>query len=107
MKRDVGNIEIKQFTKERDEALLSMDKDRILAHMRKWGVPVPREGIFWLAVHKARTGATSLPMFERAASKRWLIVHGMHSLDDGDVLPPVEGPEQQKYLKRCRQFGCV
>jgi hypothetical protein len=78
-------MNIEEFVRERDEALLSMDKEKILAYMKKYGVRLPPDELFWLIVHKARTGATSLPMAERAKSKEWLIAHGSHSLDDGDV----------------------
>lgn len=93
-----------QFVRERDKALLSMDKERIIAHMKKYGSPVPRDEIFWLTIHKARTGAVSLPMAERAASKWWLHRFGSRGMDDGDVLPPLTKSANRKYTQLCEKF---
>lgn len=83
---------MKDFVAERDAALLSMDKDRLLAYGKKWGVDwkfVPgKEYWFWASVHMARTGAKSLPMEARAESKRWLTQRGLRSMDDGSVVLP-------------------
>lgn len=82
-------MNFKEFVKDRDEALLSLDKEKIMAYARKWGVNellIPRqEEIFWIAIHKARTAAKSLPMEARSESKRWLQARGFHSMDDGEV----------------------
>lgn len=80
-------MDIKQFVKERDEALLSMDENKIRAHFLKWNKKeLPKDlEVFWMTIHKARTGATSLPMAERQKSKQWLSEKGLHSLDDGDI----------------------
>lgn len=76
----------KAMVKARDEALLSMDKERIKGYAKKYGVPLPEdEQTFWIGVHKARTAATGLPMAARSESKRWLLERGYHALDDGDV----------------------
>jgi hypothetical protein len=82
---------MKGFVAERDAALLSLDKDKILAYGDKWGVDwklVPgKEYWFWVSVHMARTGAKSLPMEARIESKRWLTERGLRSMDDDIVLP--------------------
>lgn len=99
------NSRIKQFVKERDAALLSMDREKILAYARKWGANMPGdERVFWAAVHKARTATASLPMFERAASKAWLEQRGFQSMDNGDVLPPTDPTKIKKYFKRLMDF---
>jgi hypothetical protein len=78
--------EIAAFVAERDEVLLSLDKQRILDFWAKYDVPEPSsEHAFWGAVHKARTGNRNLPMDARSESKRWLLERGMTSFDDGDV----------------------
>ena len=42
------------FIKERNEALLSLDKKKIIAYMKKYGISIPQnEKIFWAGVHKA------------------------------------------------------
>lgn len=99
---------MKQFVKERNAALLSMDKATLLAYFAKWSdkQPPSDEKVFWASVHMARTGAESLPMFERAASKRWLIGRRLRTMDDGDVMPPTDDVEGKKYMARCREFGC-
>lgn len=85
--RNPGPIEIQQFLTERREALLSMDKIKILAYAQKWGVKnLPQnEETFWIAIHKARTGATDLPIEERRKSKKRLTERGFYGLDDGDI----------------------
>lgn len=79
----------KEFVKDRDDALLSLDKEKILAYGRKWGVNellIPKqEENFWIAIHKARTAAKTLPMAARSESKQWLQERGFRSMDDGDV----------------------
>ena len=99
---------MKEFAKERDAALLSMDKAKLLAYFQEWSdkQPPSDEKVFWASVHMARTGALSLPMFERAASKRWLLSRKLRTMDDGDVLPPFEPGELEKYVLRCQEFGC-
>ena len=80
------DAELKRWKEERDAALLSLDRDKILAYCRRWGIRMPNfEPAFWAAVHKARTALRSLPMSARASSKRWLREHGLRSEDDGDV----------------------
>ena len=66
--------------------LLALDLDGIIALMKQVGSPLPssRE-VALIAMHEARTGATSLPMKARAESKAWLIGHGYKPWDDGDV----------------------
>lgn len=87
MKNDVM-AEIKAFVRERDEMLLACDVDRLLAfhakHMPQFP-DFPSRDVAELALHKARTGAKSLPMEERLKSKRWLRERGSASLDDGDL----------------------
>jgi hypothetical protein len=68
--------------------------------------PPSDEDVFWASIHMARTGALSLPMFERAASKKWLLARNLRTMDDGEVLPPLELDKLEKYLRRCQEFGC-
>lgn len=79
--------EIKQFNRERNEAMLSMDEQKIRAMVRKWNdteMPSHME-TFWGAVHKAITGCLQLPIERRRESKAWLDARGWKSLDDGDL----------------------
>lgn len=79
--------ELDQFNKERNEALLSLDEQRIRAMVRKWNkVEMPADAdVFWGTVHKAITGALALPLEFRRQSKAWLDEHGLRSRDDGDL----------------------
>lgn len=99
-------MDIEQFLADRKQALLSMDQATIEAYMEKYEVPRPSGNrVFWLMVHKARTGDTTLPMFERAASKEWLRRAGSRSMDDGDVLPPTKPAEAKRYFDRLKEWG--
>lgn len=42
------------FIKERNEALLSLNKNKIIKYMNKYNIKIPKdEKIFWCGVHKA------------------------------------------------------
>src|SRR5512138_260230 len=71
---------VKQFVAERDRALLSLDESTIRAHMAKWSIRTPEDpDLFWVGIHKARTGCLSLPREARLLSKMWLTARGYHS----------------------------
>jgi len=91
-------MNLAEFVKDRDEALLSLDYDKIIAYGNKWGVnwgkmPKNNEG-FWVSVHMARTALRSLPLEERMKSKQWLIERGYTPMDDGD-LPAILSEEEK------------
>jgi hypothetical protein len=72
---------VSQFLKERTEALLSMDRYKIVAYYKKYGGIVPKsEEVFWAGVHQARTALKDLPNSERIASEKWLQERGFNSL---------------------------
>ena len=98
--------DVSKWLKARDSAFLSMDKKEIEAYSIEYGATIPKdEKTFWIGVHKARTGITSLPMWERAASKMWLLRRGYSSLDAGGVLPPLENTaDTKKYFDRLSEF---
>jgi hypothetical protein len=86
----VNQTQLKQFISDRYEALMSMDKDKILAFARKYNlrfIPVEDE-TFWIAVHKARSGAGDLPFEERFKSHKFLVDLGFESWYDGDENEP-------------------
>lgn len=78
---------IKEFNKERNEALLSFDEVKIRAMVLKFnGHDMPTDPkLFWASVHKAITGCLQLPLAFRQAAKNWLSERGLKSLDDGDL----------------------
>ena len=76
-------MNIKRFLRSRKVAMLSMDRDKILAHMKKYNEPQvytamenASENVFWGAVHKGRTVMTDLPEPEREKSRQWLRERG-------------------------------
>lgn len=82
----LDGFDLPQFLKDRDAALLSLDRATIVAFQQKYGAPThPVEEVFWASVHKARTAVRTLPIEARQESKRWLLEHGYRSEDDGEV----------------------
>ena len=80
--------EIKAFVAERDEMLMACDIDRMLAFHAKHspnGPSFSSREVAEISLHKARTGAKSLPIEARKLSKQWLSERGYTSLDDGEL----------------------
>ena len=66
-------IDLASFVRERDEALLSLDRKKIEAYMRKYDCPIPtQDTLIWATVHKARSAITSFSDDERQKSVDWL-----------------------------------
>lgn len=87
----VREEKLREFLKERDEVLRSLDVDRMIAFGKKYN-PQADDEFDWedrqlaeIGIHTARTMTTSLTKEEREFSKRWLEEHGMDSKDDGDL----------------------
>lgn len=74
------NTEIEAFVRERDEALMSMNRKKLLAYCAKYGVRVPsNKTVFWAGVHKARIASGGIPADEKRKSALWLRGHGFHT----------------------------
>lgn len=70
-------LDMKNFVKERDEALLSLDKDKIMAYAKKYQVSLPKnEKVFWAGIHKARLGVKSFSEEAKQISAEWLVNNG-------------------------------
>lgn len=70
-----------EFVQERNAALLSLNKEKILAYCRKYQVRLPGDGkVFWAAVHKARMGIKGFPEAEKQISRQWLNEHGFKTV---------------------------
>lgn len=70
------------FIRDRDEALLSLDRQKIEAYLTKYGSPIPPDDqIFWAGIHKARTAIKSISDEERQKSIDWLKARGLTSLE--------------------------
>lgn len=73
---------MEDFIKERNEALLSLDKEKILAYGKKYNVKFPEdEKIFWAGVHKAICSLYLIPVnkitkSQYEKSKEWLKENG-------------------------------
>lgn len=68
---------LEAFIKERDEAFLSLDKDKIVAYCKKYDVPLPKsEEVFWAGVHKAICNINSANAGQKLNSMIWLVNHG-------------------------------
>ena len=77
---------IKRFNEDRDSALLSLDKNIIVAFYDKNKIPYSqKDDVFWASIHKAITAIPKLPIEFRKKSKKYLDEHGLSSLDDGDL----------------------
>lgn len=69
---------IREYVKDRDAALLSLDKDKILQFMRKYAVPCPKnDTVFWAMVHKCICHINSATDDQKQASAKWLRDHGL------------------------------
>jgi hypothetical protein len=66
------------FIQDRDDALRSLDKDTILAYMKKYNIDwIPStEEVFWAGIHKSRLAINSFSKEEKKISMDWLTKHG-------------------------------
>ncbi len=72
-----NSFDIAEFVKERNEALLSLDRSKIEAYAKKYGVKLPSsDEAFWRGVHKAICNITSFSDEVRQRSEEWLLKHG-------------------------------
>lgn len=75
--------ELETLLRDRDEALLSLDREKLEAYFRKYDILIPAdELLFWSAIHKARTALYSLPPAERKKSRDWLAARGFTHMGD-------------------------
>lgn len=72
-------IDTKDFCKERDEALLSLDKRKIDAFVKKYGIQIPQNELtYWASVHKSIVSIKSSTEEQKAQSRAWLINNGFN-----------------------------
>ena len=69
---------ILDFVRDRDAALLSLDREKILAYFRKYHVRIPQnEKVLWASIHKARLSILcGIPESEKEKSRQWLRENG-------------------------------
>ncbi len=72
-----GKNDFESYVKERDEALLSMDKDRIIAFCEKYDIPYSKDDkIFWATVYKCIYNLDSATHSHRIDALLWCIRNG-------------------------------
>ena len=75
-------MNIKEFLKKRDEALLSLDREKIIALSELSGTsrqPPDDERVFWAGVHYARLGVVGFSDEVKQVSREWLAEHGFNA----------------------------
>lgn len=66
------------FVKERNEALFSLDEDKIKAYFKKYDIPIPEdETEFWGGIYKIIYNIKDAPKELKYKACEWLIEHGM------------------------------
>ena len=69
--------ELRKFVKERNAALLSLDKEKIQKYCEKYGVPIPEnEKVFWAGVHKSILHIDAGTDEQKQNSLKWLLENG-------------------------------
>ena len=82
------------FVKERDDALLSLDENKIRAFCRKYHVQLSDNPlVFWASVYKSILAMRNSPADIREKAEAWLDSHGFHR-DIGPVDAEPEAPER-------------
>ena len=70
-------MNIKKFVKERNEAIFSLEKEKIVAYCKKYDVPIPEnEQVFWAGVYKSILAIENSPEHLRQKAIEWLDEHG-------------------------------
>ena len=70
-------MNISEFVKERNEALLSLDKDKIIGFLKKHNMEIPRNKlVFWVGVHKSIVYIKTSTEEQKQRSRDWLIANG-------------------------------
>lgn len=71
-------VDMKEFVKERDEALLSLDETKIRAYLSKYGViyEPTNELVWWAGIHKSILCIRSATPEQVERSKKWLVEYG-------------------------------
>lgn len=73
-----ARFNMSDFVKERNEALFSLDEDKIKAYFKKYGVPIPgNEIVFWGGIYKIIYNIKDAPKELKHKAYEWLIEHNM------------------------------
>lgn len=67
-----------KIIKERNDALFSLDRNKIERYMRKYDITIPEDSIvFWGAVYKDICNIPAAPPELVGQARVWLYAHGM------------------------------
>lgn len=71
-------FDLQQFNSDRDEALLSLDKEKIQAFQKKYniGFRPSNERVFWAGVHKSILVLNAATEEQKMRSSEWLKTNG-------------------------------
>ena len=65
------------FLQDRNEALLSLNRAKILSYFDKYGVECPdNEEVMWISIHKCRLALEYFPEEAKEVSRKWLLERG-------------------------------
>ena len=88
---------MKKFTEERNNALLSLDKEQIVKFMKKYNIPVPyNDLIFWGGVHKAILQIDGITKAQREYSEKWLLDNGYKVERADELTKDIDDDEDMK-----------
>lgn len=72
-------MDIKDYIRKRDQAILSLDKEKICAFCKECRIHLPdNEEAFWAGVHKIIIHLNAAPFEQKLASYEWLVEHGFN-----------------------------
>lgn len=72
--------DLEAFLRERGEALRSLEKARIDAYAKRYGIRLPANPeAYWGGIHKARLALKALSAEEKRVSREWLNAHGFRT----------------------------
>ena len=70
-------MNIEKFVKERNEAMFSLEKEKIVAYCKKYGIHIPEnEQVFWAGVYKSILAVENSPEHLRHKAIEYLDGHG-------------------------------
>ena len=73
-----ARFNMSDFVKERNEALFSLDEDKIKAYCKKYGVHISKnETAFWGGIYKSICNINDAPNELKHKAYEWLIEHNM------------------------------
>ena len=71
----------KDLIKQRNEAILSLDREKILAYAEEHQIKMPDDYYqFWAGIHKARLHIDEATEAQKAKSFAWLVSHGFNPI---------------------------